>query len=188
MSFEFSHIFSFDYDHQCIWALLFCTKIQYYRYIRILYGAPLISLDRPLLGMRSMSFPDRNTPAYQYCFRIRTRYFFYRTSDRRCLGDHLLVYYQYYHLIFFMSHIRFRLPSGMPFYPMRYISHMLIGISVVVAILGFIFPTLIEYFALQHIPLTGNTLPLVVGQIILYQFLHGNILHIFLNSYFLYQA
>ena len=65
---------------------------------------------------------------------------------------------------------------------------MLIGISIIVAILGFIFPTLIEYFALQHIPLTGNTLPLVVGQIILYQFLHGNILHIFLNSYFLYQA
>ena len=87
-----------------------------------------------------------------------------------------------------MPHIRFRLPSGIPFYPMRYISHMLIGISVIVAILGFIFPILIRYFGLHAISISEYTLPYVAWQILFYQFLHGDFLHIFLNSYFLYQA
>lgn len=87
-----------------------------------------------------------------------------------------------------MTHIRFRVPAGIPFYPLRYISHMLIGVSVVVALLGFAFPYLISYFGLHAIVVTSYTIPYIIGQILLYQFLHGDILHIFLNSYFLYQA
>ncbi len=87
-----------------------------------------------------------------------------------------------------MTQIRFRLPSGIARYPLRYISHMLIGISVMVAVLGFIFPILKSYFGLHAIGVSSYTIPYIIGQILLYQFLHGDILHIFLNSYFLYQA
>ncbi len=87
-----------------------------------------------------------------------------------------------------MTHIRFRLPSGIPFYPMRYISHMLIAVSVVVAMIGFMFPIIKGYFGLHAIIINEYTLPYIFWQILLYQFLHGDILHIFLNAYFLYQA
>ena len=87
-----------------------------------------------------------------------------------------------------MAQLRFRMPSGIPFYPIRYISHALIVISVIVAILGFLFPMLIAYFGLHAIPLSPETIPRIVWQIVFYQFLHWDALHILLNSYFLYQA
>ena len=77
---------------------------------------------------------------------------------------------------------------GIPFYPRRYISHALIVLSVSIALLGFVFPELISRFGLHAIPIIDRTIPYIMGQIILYQFLHGNFLHIFLNAYFLYQA
>lgn len=89
---------------------------------------------------------------------------------------------------FFMAHIRFRFPYDIAFYPKHYISHLLIAISVVVAFLGFLFPILKSYFGLHEIPLFLETIPFLLGQILLYQFLHGDILHIAFNSYFLYQA
>ncbi len=87
-----------------------------------------------------------------------------------------------------MPNIRFRVPMGIPFYPMQYISHMLILVSVVVSIFGFIFPDLIRYFGLHAISVMMETIPYIVTQGVLYQFLHGDILHILLNVYFLYQA
>lgn len=87
-----------------------------------------------------------------------------------------------------MSQIRFRMPSGIPFYPMRYISHMLIVIASIITVIGFIFPILKGYFGLHAILINEYTLPYIFWQFLLYQFLHGDILHIFLNAYFLYQA
>ena len=86
-----------------------------------------------------------------------------------------------------MSKLRFQLPH-VPFYPSHYFSHLLIAISVGVAFLGFTFPVLKSYFWLHATPFQIDTLPFILGQILLYQFLHGDILHIFLNAYFLYQA
>lgn len=83
---------------------------------------------------------------------------------------------------------RFRFPSQLPFYPRYYISHALILISVIIATLWFIFPWLTAFFWLHAIPLIPETIPFAFGQLLLYQFLHGDILHIFMNSYFLYQA
>ena len=80
-----------------------------------------------------------------------------------------------------MAHIRFRFPYDIAFYPKHYISHLLIAISVVVAFLGFLFPILKSYFGLHEIPLFLETMPFLLGQILLYQFLHGDILHIAFN-------
>lgn len=77
---------------------------------------------------------------------------------------------------------------GFPFYPIRSISHRLILIAVIVSLFGFAFPSLIAYFWLHRIPLVPETFPYLLGQISLYQFLHGDILHILMNSIFLYQA
>ena len=87
-----------------------------------------------------------------------------------------------------MAQFRFRTPSGFPFYPTRYISHALIVVSVIVALLGFAFDDLIRYFGLHAIAIIPQTIPYIIGQLFLYQFLHGNMLHIFMNSYFLYSA
>ena len=89
---------------------------------------------------------------------------------------------------FFMAQLRFRTPSGIPFYPTHYISHALIVISVIIAVLGFLFPFLKSYFWLHAIPVYLDTLPFIFGQVALYQFLHEDVLHIFMNAYFLYSA
>jgi membrane associated rhomboid family serine protease len=86
-----------------------------------------------------------------------------------------------------MRPLRFQIP-GIAFYPRHYISHALIVVSAIVAIIGFIFPWLVSYFGLHAIGVNSYTAPFILGQIILYQFLHGSLIHIFLNAYFLYQA
>ncbi len=87
-----------------------------------------------------------------------------------------------------MAQFRFRTPSGIPFHPTHYISHALILISVIVALLWFASGDLIRYFGLHQIAIVPQTIPFIVGQLFLYQFLHGDILHIFMNAYFLYSA
>jgi len=74
-----------------------------------------------------------------------------------------------------------------PFYPKEYFSHALILISVIVAVTGFILPGL-KIFWLHQISLGGEGVIFLIGQLFLYQFLHGDILHLLFNSYFLYQA
>ncbi len=83
---------------------------------------------------------------------------------------------------------RFRFSSPIPIYPSKYISHFLIIVCVIVAIAWFIFPNFIGYFGLHKIPLIYETIPYIAWQIIFFQFLHGNILHLLMNSYFLYTA
>ena len=78
--------------------------------------------------------------------------------------------------------------NTLPFHPKRYFSHFLIIISVIVSVLGFMFPAFIQYFGLHKIIFTEMTWMFILGQIVFYQFLHGNILHILMNAYFLYQA
>ncbi len=88
-----------------------------------------------------------------------------------------------------MSPYRFRLSSGsIPFYPLRYVSHFLIVICVIVSMIGWMFPHVIGYFGLHRVPLIVEAIPYVIWQILLFQFLHGDILHLFMNSYFLYSA
>ena len=75
-----------------------------------------------------------------------------------------------------------------PFYPKEYFSHMLIVVAVIVSILGFLFPGIVSLFGFHRISFAGDGMILFIGQLFLYQFLHGSILHILFNSYFLYQA
>lgn len=75
-----------------------------------------------------------------------------------------------------------------PFYPLHYFSHALILISVVISIAGFFFPDLKHLFGLHQISLGWDGWIIVLWQLVLYQFLHGDILHILMNSIFLYQA
>jgi membrane associated rhomboid family serine protease len=76
----------------------------------------------------------------------------------------------------------------LPFYPKKYISHLLIVLAVVVSVIGFLFPIFVYLFWLHRINLNVSTLPFLFGQLILFQFLHWGWLHLFLNCYFLYQA
>ena len=78
--------------------------------------------------------------------------------------------------------------SNLPFYPKKYISHLLILISIIVSIIGFVFPNIVSIFWLHRISLSTVAIPFLFWQILLFQFLHGWLLHLFLNSYFLYQA
>lgn len=87
-----------------------------------------------------------------------------------------------------MLPFRFRFSNALPFYPTKSISHLLIAVSVVVAILWSQFQVLIGYFGLHRIPFHPETIPFILGQLFLYQFLHGSALHILMNSIFLYQA
>ncbi|MBP9812448.1 rhomboid family intramembrane serine protease [Candidatus Gracilibacteria bacterium] len=76
----------------------------------------------------------------------------------------------------------------LPFYPKKYLSHFFILISVVISLIGFLFPIFVHLFGLHRISLSVESLPFILGQLIFFQFLHGGWLHLFLNSYFLYQA
>ncbi len=78
--------------------------------------------------------------------------------------------------------------SGFPFYPMHYVSHALIIIAVIVSFFWFASRDLITSFWLHKIPVSFENFPYILGQIILYQFLHGGLFHILMNSIFLYQA
>ncbi|GAB0174412.1 MAG: hypothetical protein HHAS10_02910 [Candidatus Altimarinota bacterium] len=81
-----------------------------------------------------------------------------------------------------------KIHSSIAFYPKRYISHFLILLSVIISIFGFLMPNLVQLFGLHRIQVSSDSLFYVIGQIVLFQFLHGGFLHLFLNSYFLYQA
>ncbi len=85
-----------------------------------------------------------------------------------------------------MRSYRFHMPF--PFYPKRYFSHALIVVAVIVSIVGFIFPSIIPLFWFHHISLGWDSIPILLGQTVLYQFLHADFFHIFMNAYFLYVA
>ncbi|MBC7498151.1 rhomboid family intramembrane serine protease [Candidatus Gracilibacteria bacterium] len=75
-----------------------------------------------------------------------------------------------------------------PFFPQRSLSHLLILISVVISMIGFAFPQFVSLYGMNgYYYMTGNYVSLIV-QICLFQFLHGGIIHLLANSYFLYTA
>lgn len=77
-------------------------------------------------------------------------------------------------------------PLPIIFQPKKYISHLLILICIFVSLFGFIKPEIIQMFGFSRAS-DWNFIHLFL-QIILFQFLHGNLLHLFLNVYFLYSA
>lgn len=87
-----------------------------------------------------------------------------------------------------MKFLWYRIPNALPFYPKRYISHFFIVIAVGVSLFWFLFPEFVLRFWLHRVPLIPASIDNIFFQIIFFQFLHGGLLHLFLNSYFLYQA
>ncbi|MBS9783904.1 rhomboid family intramembrane serine protease [Candidatus Gracilibacteria bacterium] len=74
-----------------------------------------------------------------------------------------------------------------PFYPQKYISHFLIVICAVITGASFLFPFL-GNFAFFGAGWGRFSYATMIGQVILFQFLHGGIMHLLLNSYFLYMV
>ena len=63
---------------------------EYNRYIRILYGAPLISLDRSLYYPTSDGISDSRDARYQYWYMTRSRYIPRWTLILSYMGTHLV--------------------------------------------------------------------------------------------------
>ena len=74
------------------------------------------------------------------------------------------------------------------FSPQKSASHLLILICIIVAGIGFMFPQFIRLYGLNNWFLTIRDYPTLLVQIALFQFLHGSIMHLLMNSYFLYTA
>ncbi len=77
-------------------------------------------------------------------------------------------------------------PLPIIFQPRKYISHLLILLCIIVSIFGFLKPEVIQMFWFSRAS-EWNLIHFLL-QIVLFQFLHGNLLHLFLNIYFLYSA
>ena len=75
-----------------------------------------------------------------------------------------------------------------PFYPKKSFSHLLIVFCIIIASAGFLMPTLVNSFGMNRYYLMLWDYGSLGIQILLFQFLHGSILHLFMNSYFLYSA
>lgn len=75
-----------------------------------------------------------------------------------------------------------------PFYPTKYRSHALILAMIVVSIFGFIIPKIKIIFWFSFFGFDQVVFPQLFASVVLYQFLHGDILHLLMNSIFLYQA
>ncbi len=75
-----------------------------------------------------------------------------------------------------------------PFYPSRSLSHALILIMAVVSLIGFADGRIIQVFGFHFDGLSLAHIPGLIASIVSFQFLHGSILHLTMNSIFLYQA
>ena len=75
-----------------------------------------------------------------------------------------------------------------PFYPSRSLSHALILIMAVVSLIGFADGRIIQVFGFHFAGLDMAHIPGLIASIVSFQFLHGNPLHLAMNSIFLYQA
>lgn len=72
------------------------------------------------------------------------------------------------------------------FSPSRHLSHMLIIASVFITLISYSVPQLISYGMGAHFLRVGDYISFI-AQIVLFQFLHWGILHLWMNCYFLYQ-
>jgi len=75
-----------------------------------------------------------------------------------------------------------------PFFPRKYLSHALILVCIAVSVIGFMNPSVIMTFGFRGSTLASGDLVQSLAQVVLFQFLHGGVLHLLLNSYFLYIA
>ncbi len=64
----------------------------------------------------------------------------------------------------------------------------LILLCIFISTIGFIFPNFIDLYGLSRRYLLGGDYMSLIVQVALFQFLHGSVLHLFMNSYFLYMA
>lgn len=76
---------------------------------------------------------------------------------------------------------------NVPFHPKKILSHALILICGIVSVIGFMFPNFNFLYSL-HSGIHNVNFEVILLQSVLFQFLHGGIFHLFLNSYFLYSA
>lgn len=74
------------------------------------------------------------------------------------------------------------------FNPKRSISHLLILISVVISFIGFAIPQIVNTYGFHRGFLEQGDYLAFFVQLVLFQFLHGGIVHLLFNSYFLYSA
>lgn len=75
-----------------------------------------------------------------------------------------------------------------PFYPSRYLSHALLALMVVVSLIWFADSRLIQVFGFSFGGLSPQAIPALISSTILFQFLHGDLLHLMMNWLFIYQA
>ncbi len=75
-----------------------------------------------------------------------------------------------------------------PFYPSRYLSHAILVVMVVISLIGFADSRMIQIFGFHFSGLSFEMLPSLISSILLFQFLHGNLLHLMMNWLFIYQA
>ncbi len=75
-----------------------------------------------------------------------------------------------------------------PFYPSRSLSHALILIMAIVSLIWFADGRIIQVFGFHFVGLSLAHIPALIASIVSFQFLHGGLLHLALNSMFLYQA
>ena len=75
-----------------------------------------------------------------------------------------------------------------PFSPQKSASHLLILLSIIVAGIGFLFPAFSRMYGLNNWFLYIWDYGSFFVQVLLFQFLHGSILHLGMNAYFLYTA
>lgn len=78
--------------------------------------------------------------------------------------------------------------SMIPFYPSRYLSHAMIVVMVLVSLVGFVNDRIVQIFGFHFSGLSPDMIPSLISSTVLFQFLHGNTLHLMMNSLFLYQA
>lgn len=72
------------------------------------------------------------------------------------------------------------------FQPTKSISHALIVICIIISIFGFLSEEFLYKFGFKSAILAYGNIFEIISQTAMFQFLHGNILHLLFNIYFLY--
>lgn len=75
-----------------------------------------------------------------------------------------------------------------PFYPTRYLSHAMLVAMVIISLIGFADSRLIQIFGFSFHGLYVDAIPWLISSTVLFQFLHGDALHLMMNWLFIYQA
>lgn len=74
------------------------------------------------------------------------------------------------------------------FDPRRSVSHLFIVICIIVSLVWFSVNGVIEQYGFHRDSINSGDTAGIIAQLVFFQFLHWSLLHLFLNSYFLYSA